>query len=214
MDASRTASSPKPDRFERRRTRTRRALIGAARQILAEQGGAAVSIQQIAEQADVGFGTFYNHFETKDALFDAAVADALEEYGQLLDAATGDVADPAERFAANIRLTLVLAATHPEITGILRLRGMQHIHASDGLGPRALRDLEHGRAAGRFRIDDPVLVLSAIGGAVLGLLELHTVKRLDEGDGTRMAELLLRMLGLPDEDAHEVATRPLPALDQ
>jgi hypothetical protein len=32
-------------------------------------------------KADVGFGPFYNHFSTKSELFEAAVADVLEELG-------------------------------------------------------------------------------------------------------------------------------------
>ncbi|MEV7681342.1 TetR/AcrR family transcriptional regulator [Streptomyces sp. NPDC088341] len=200
------------NRFERRRAKTRQALIGAARGILAEQGGTDVSIQAIAERADVGFGTFYNHFDTKDDLFDAAVADALEEYGRLLDTATGGIDDPAETFAANVRLTVLLVASHPEITGILRFRGLQHVHSGTGLGPRALRDLEVGKASGRFHIADARVALSAVGGAVLGLVQLGATSDLDTAVAEQTAEMVLRMLGLSVEEAHEVATRPLPAL--
>lgn len=200
------------NRFERRRAKTRQALIGAARQIMAEQGGTDVSIQAIADRADVGFGTFYNHFETKDALFDAAVADALEEYGQLLDAATADIEDPAETFAASVRLTLRLAASHPEITGILRFRGLQHVHSGTGLGPRALRDLEVGKASGRFDIKDAQVALGAVGGIVLALVQLGATSDLKSSAGEEAAELVLRMLGLPPDEAHEISVRPLPAL--
>ncbi|WP_052852175.1 TetR/AcrR family transcriptional regulator [Streptomyces avicenniae] len=200
------------NRFERRRARTRQALVAAARGILAEQGGTDVSIQEIADRADVGFGTFYNHFETKTALFDAAVADALEEYGRLLDTVTEGIADPAETVATGVRLTLRLAATHPEITQILRYRGLQHIHAGTGLGPRALRDLRAGAASGRFAVEDPRLALGAVGGSILGMLQLHTLEALDAAAGERMAELVLRMLGLPADEAHDVARRPLPPL--
>ncbi|WP_328935832.1 MULTISPECIES: TetR/AcrR family transcriptional regulator [unclassified Streptomyces] len=200
------------NRFERRRAKTRQALIGAARQIMAEQGGTDVSIQAIADRADVGFGTFYNHFETKDALFDAAVADALEEYGQLLDAATADIEDPAETFAASVRLTLRLAASHPEITGILRFRGLQHVHSGTGLGPRALRDLEVGKASGRFDFKDAQVALGAVGGIVLALVQLGATSDLNASAGEAAAELVLRMLGLPPDEAHEISVRPLPAL--
>ncbi|WP_369188535.1 TetR/AcrR family transcriptional regulator [Streptomyces sp. R08] len=200
------------NRFERRRAKTRQALIGAARQIMAEQGGTDVSIQAIADRADVGFGTFYNHFETKDALFDAAVADALEEYGQLLDAATADLEDSAETFAACVRLTLRLAASHPEITGILRFRGLQHVHSGTGLGPRALRDLEVGKASGRFGIRDAQVALGAVGGIVLALVQLGATSDLNASAGEEAAELVLRMLGLPPDEAHEISVRPLPAL--
>ncbi|MGP3690451.1 TetR/AcrR family transcriptional regulator [Streptomyces sp. IBSNAI002] len=200
------------NRFERRRAKTRQALVGAARQILAERGDTEVSIQVIAERADVGFGTFYNHFETKEALFDAAVADALEEYGQLLDSATGQIDDPAATVAANVRLTLQLAASHPEITGILRFRGLQHVHSGTGLGPRALRDLEVGKASGRFRIADARVALSAVGGAVLGMVQLRATADLNDAAGEQTAEMVLRMLGLDADEAHALATQPLPPL--
>ncbi|MET8471237.1 TetR/AcrR family transcriptional regulator [Streptomyces sp. NPDC006422] len=205
-------TSEPANRFERRRARTRQALIGAARQILAETGESAASIQDIAERADVGFGSFYNHFSTKNDLFDAAVGDALEEYGQLLDSYTADLDDPADVFATSVRLTLRLAATHPEITQIIRLRGLSHVHADTGLGPRALRDLEVGKASGRFRIDDSAIALSAIGGAIIGLLQLNIDTELPGKAGDQMAELMLRMLGLPLEEARTIATRPLPEL--
>lgn len=206
-------SSPQSaNRFERRRAQTRQALIGAARAILAERGNAEVSIQVIAERADVGFGSFYNHFETKEALFDAAVADALEEYGQLLDAATGSIDDPAETFATSVRLALRLAASHPEITGILRFRGLQHVHSGTGLGPRALRDLEVGRASGRFRIEDAQVALSVVGGAVLGMVQLGATADLGEAAGEQTAEMILRMLGVPTDEARELSIRPLPDL--
>ncbi|GAA2233611.1 TetR/AcrR family transcriptional regulator [Streptomyces indiaensis] len=200
------------NRFERRRARTRQALIGAARQILAETGETSASIQEIADRADVGFGTFYNHFDTKNDLFDAAVGDALEEYGQLLDSVTEDIDDPAAVFAASIRLTLRLAASHPEITQILRLRGLPHINGATGLGPRALRDLEVGKASGRFTFEDPIVALSAVGGALIGLIQLDSARDLDAAAGEQMAEMILRMLGLPADEAHEISTRPLPDL--
>jgi AcrR family transcriptional regulator len=200
------------NRFERRRARTRQALISAARRILAETGDTSVSIQEIAERADVGFGSFYNHFTTKNDLFDAAAADALEEYGQLLDRACAGMDDPAEVVAAGIRLTLRLTASHPEIAEILRLRGLRHIHAATGLGPRALRDLEVGKASGRFVLGDPAVALSAVGGSLVGLLQLHTAQAVDAAAGEEMAELMLRMLGLPVAEAHDIATRPLPRL--
>lgn len=90
------------NRFERRRAETRQALIRAARQILAETGDTSASIQAIAERADVGFGSFYNHFESKTKLFDAAVTDALDEFGQVIDERVQGIDDPAELVSAGL----------------------------------------------------------------------------------------------------------------
>ena len=207
-------SAPPRNRFERRRAETRQALVRAARQILAETGDTSASIQVIAERADVGFGSFYNHFESKTELFDAAVSDALEELGQAFDEHLQGIDDPAELVATGFRLSARLADSRPELMQILRHRGLGHLHSDSGLAPRALRDLEVGIASGRFTIADPTAAVTVLGGSLLALLELRFARPDLDGDeaASNLAELLLRMLGLPPDDAHDVAHCALPDL--
>ncbi|MEV8532658.1 TetR/AcrR family transcriptional regulator [Streptomyces sp. NPDC051211] len=207
-------SAPPHNRFERRRAETRQALVRAARQILAETGDTSASIQTIAERADVGFGSFYNHFESKTELFDAAVRDALEEFGRTFDEHLGGIEDPAELVAAGFRLSARLADSRPELMKVLRHRGLGHVHSDSGLAPRARRDIEVGVASGRFTVTDPTVALTALGGSLLALVELRFARPELDGDeaASNLAEMLLRMLGIPPADAREVARRPLPAL--
>lgn len=202
------------NRNERRRAVTRQALIRAARQILADTGDTSVSIQLIAERADVGFGSFYNHFASKAELFDAAVADVLEEFGRTFDDHLSEVDDPAELVSAGFRLSARMADSHPELMQIVRHRALGYIHSDQGLGPRALRDLKRGIAQGRFAPADPVIALSSLGGALLALVELRFARPDLDGDKAAMdmAEMMLRMLGLSRDEAGEVARRPLPGL--
>ncbi|MBE8469997.1 TetR/AcrR family transcriptional regulator [Streptomyces justiciae] len=203
------------NRFERRRAETRGALVRAARQILAESGDTSASIQAIAERADVGFGSFYNHFDSKAELFETAVVDALEEFGQAFDERLTGIDDPAELVAAGFRLSARMADSHPELMQVLRRRGLGHIHSDNGLARRALRDLQVGIDSGRFTALDPVVALSALGGTLLSLVELRFARPEVDGDeaAANLAEMVLRMLGLSADDAHEVARRPLPDLD-
>ncbi|WHM35444.1 TetR/AcrR family transcriptional regulator [Streptomyces sp. BPTC-684] len=207
-------SAPPSNRFERRRAETRGALVRAARQILAETGDTSVSIQVIAERADVGFGSFYNHFDSKTELFEAAVRDALEEFGQTFDERLAGIDDPAELVSTGFRLSARMAESHPELMQVLRRRGLGHIHSDNGLARRALRDVEVGMASGRFTAVDPVVALSALGGTLLSLVELRFARPDVDGDdaAVNLAEMVLRMLGVPPDDAHEVARRPLPDL--
>ncbi|MFG2894719.1 TetR/AcrR family transcriptional regulator [Streptomyces sp. NPDC048248] len=207
-------SAPPANRFERRRAETRQALVRAARQILAETGDTSASIQAIAERADVGFGSFYNHFESKTDLFDAAVVDALEEFGQTFDERLRGIDDPAELVAAGFRLSARMADSHPELMQVLRHRGLGHLHADRGLAPRALRDLEVGVASGRFSPIDTTVALSALGGTLLSLVELRFARPDLDGDeaAANLAEMVMRMLGVPPDEAREVARRPLPDL--
>ncbi|MFD9391397.1 TetR/AcrR family transcriptional regulator [Streptomyces sp. NPDC060000] len=209
-----STSAPPSNRFERRRAETRQALVRAARQILADTGDTSASIQAIAERADVGFGTFYNHFESKAELFDAAVMDALEEFGRAVDERLQGTDDPAELVAAGLRLSLRMVDSHPELMQVLRHRGLAHIHSDGGLAPRALRDLERGVAAGRFVDVDPTVARSALGGSLLSLVELRFARpELDADEAAaNLAEMVLRMLGVPPDDARDIARHPLPDL--
>lgn len=208
-------SAASRNRFERRRAETRQALVRAARQILAEAGDSSASIQAIAERADVGFGSFYNHFESKAELFDTAVRDALEELGRTFDERLDGIDDPAELVAAGLRLGVRLADARPELMQVLRHRGLRHIRSDSGPAPRALRDLEAGVASGRFTVADPTVALTALGGSLLALVELRFASPELDGDeaASNLAEMLLRMLGVPPGDARDVARRPLPELD-
>ncbi|MFF8026998.1 hypothetical protein ACFZDJ_39040 [Streptomyces sp. NPDC007896] len=63
--------------------------------------------------------------------------------------------------------------------------GLPRIHADFGLGPRALRDIEKGNASGRFQVDSPLVALSAVGGSLLGLLQLKSSAKSEQsGPGT------------------------------
>ncbi|MGI8332146.1 TetR/AcrR family transcriptional regulator [Actinomadura scrupuli] len=200
------------NRLDRRKARTRAALVAAAQGFLAEQGRADVSIQEITEAADVGFGSFYNHFTSKDELFDAAVALTLEEHGALLDSVVGDLKDPAEIFAASVRLTGRLQRTHPQMARIIVRNGMSYLTSEGGLAPQAMRDLQAATDSGRLDIDDPRTAVAMAGGALLGVLHLlETRPDLDAEHVTdQLAARLLRMFGLPRSEAQEIATRPLP----
>lgn len=206
-------SASRRNRFERRRAETRQALVRAARQILAESGHTSASIHAIAERADVGFGSFCNHFTGKLDLFDAAVADALEEYAQAVDERLRGVDDPAERVAGGVRLSARMAESYPEIMRILCHSELGRICAGRGLAPRAKRDVDQGIASGRFTVVDPVIALTALNGSLLALLELWFNQPEADGDQAAgvMAEMLLHMLGLSPDEARDLARRPLPA---
>jgi AcrR family transcriptional regulator len=202
------------NRLERRKQRTRAALIKAARTFIAA-GKVNVPVLEITQAADVGMGSFYNHFESKEQLFDAAVAEVLDAHGALLDQLTASLDDPAETFACSFRLTGRLFRRRPQESQILLANGMALLSSELGLAPRALRDIEAGVRAGRFRVDDPELALSVAGGALLGLGNLlrNKPERDDAAAADTVTEDVLRMFGLPADEAHEICRRPLPDLE-
>lgn len=59
-------SPPRPGRRERRRRETRERIFRAAARLFAEHGFAATTVEDITEAADVGKGTFFNYFPSKE----------------------------------------------------------------------------------------------------------------------------------------------------
>jgi AcrR family transcriptional regulator len=207
-------SEQPPSRLERRKARTRAALVRAAQALIAE-GRTAVSVLEITQAADVGLGSFYNHFETKEQLHQAAIEDALDTHGAVLDALTTGLDDPAQVFAQSFRLTGRLHRRNPELSKVLLHYGLELATSAHGLAPRARRDIEAAVRAGRFTVRDTELAMVTIAGAALGLGQLlHRRPERDDAEATdQVTEDLLRMLGLDAADAHECCTRPLPSLD-
>ena len=196
--------APAANRLDRRKARTRQALIDAAVRLIAEGRGARASIQEITEAADVGFGSFYNHFESKDQLFQTASGEVLERWGQMIDRACAGITDPAEVFAVSLRISGRLGWTHPDIADFLTGAGLDVLDEPSGLAPRALRDIKAGQAAGRFTIASAEVALAAVAGGLLGLLRLRQrhPDRVAEPAVDQLAEAVLRLHGTAPRPRH------------
>jgi AcrR family transcriptional regulator len=203
------------NRLERRKQRTRDALIRAAQAFIAA-GKLNVPVLEITQAADVGMGSFYNHFDSKEALFDAAVDEVLDAHGTLVDHLTRAIDDPAEVFACSFRLTGRLFRKRPQESRIVLANGMTMLSSERGLAPRALRDIEAATHAGRFQVDDPEFALAVAAGALLGLgnLLLNQPERDDSRAADNLTENMLCLFGMPADEAHAICRRPLPDLDR
>ncbi|PAY23032.1 TetR family transcriptional regulator [Dietzia natronolimnaea] len=202
-------------RAQRRKAQTRRSLIGAAQQLMA-QGRTAVSVLDITSLADVGNGSFYNHFSTKEELFEAAVLAVVEDHGELLDDLTDGVDDPAQAFTQSFRLTGRLHRRYPELSRVVVNYGLSVLSADDsGLLPRARRDVEAAISAGRFVATDIDAALAVVAGATLTLaLLLHDQPARDDGATTdTVTAHVLRALGVSEDEAAALISLPLPAWD-
>jgi len=208
------ADAEPTNRLARRKQRTRTALVKAAQRLIAE-GKVNVPVLEITQAADVGMGSFYNHFDSKDELFEAAVADVLDAHGAMLDRLTASIEDPAETFATSFRLTGRLFRRRPQESRILLASGMALLSSERGLAPRALRDIKAGVEAGRFQGivgNDQELALAMAGGALLGLGNLlrDNPDRDDAAAADVVTENVLRLFGLSAAEARAVCQRPLP----
>jgi AcrR family transcriptional regulator len=198
-------------RLERRKARTRAALVSAAQSFLAA-GKVNVPILEITQAADVGMGSFYNHFDSKEELFQAAVEDALDAFGAALDQLTIGLDDPAQVFAQSFRLTGRLHRRQPDLSKVLLRNGLALAGSDKGLAPRARRDIENAVRAGRFTVRDLDLAMVVVAGASICLGQLlHDHPDRDDAEAAdQVAEDMLRMLGVPAGEAHNICQLPLP----
>ena len=129
-------------------------MIAAAQTFIAA-GKLNVPVLEITQAADVGMGSFYNHFDSKEELFDAALTEVLDVHGALLDELTESLDDPAETFARSFRLTGRLFRRRPQESRVLLSSGLALLSSDRGVAPRARRDIIAGVEAGRFHVDGP-----------------------------------------------------------
>jgi AcrR family transcriptional regulator len=210
---SRSAKPSPSTRHGRRRQRTRLRLVDAARRVIGRKGVEATSIIDITEEADLGFGTFYNYFDSKDAILAAATAAATEELGPALDRLNEQLSDPAETLSVSVRHCARMVERDPiwawfVVRTTLYQEQMAAVH-----GQRLANDLRRGVEAGRFTETDVRLLNHVIGGAVWAVMRAKLVAALGPDADAELAATVLRMVGLPSGEAREIAWRPLPDID-
>jgi AcrR family transcriptional regulator len=193
-------------------------LLGAALKLMAEKGMEGVAINEITEAADVGFGSFYNHFESKEAIYMALVESVFEQFADALDRILTKVADPAEVVSIAVRHTLLHAQREPLWGQFLIREGFSARALQHGLGMRLLRDVQQGIADKRFAVADPLMSFMSVSGTILFSIAAEvqfaaTLKELGFNSDNlpeRAAEILLQTLGLGRAEAERIARRPLP----
>ncbi len=82
-----TAVAPVKSRRARRQAETRARILGAALELFGRQGFAATTVEQITEAADVGKGTFFNYFPTKEHVLSGLAEGQVAKVRQALDEA-------------------------------------------------------------------------------------------------------------------------------
>jgi AcrR family transcriptional regulator len=79
-----STENPKESSSDVRILRTQRALQKALIELIIDHGYEAVSVRAITERAQVGYKTFYRHYQDKEALLYTILGDILQEGQQYL----------------------------------------------------------------------------------------------------------------------------------
>ena len=219
---TRPHGAPRTQRERREHTRAR--LLRAALELFAESDVEGVAINQITERAGVGFGSFYNHFESKPAIHEALIEQMFKAFGEMLRKATRSIEDPAEIIAISIRCTHRQAMKDPLWGQFLVRSGMATLGLGKGLVEYLHRDLKTGVESGRFAVSDMYTTILACSGALLatiaaelavkgnreGRAAARVIGRRDSSTPERLVREILRSLGLTEQQARILAARPLP----
>ena len=98
---------------------TRLAVEDAAIALFMEQGYHATSIRQIADKAGLALGGIYNHFKSKDEIFEAIIIDQ-HPYKKILPLVIDAKGDTAEEFFSNaFRIILDEMGKQPEFINLM-----------------------------------------------------------------------------------------------
>jgi AcrR family transcriptional regulator len=170
------------DPQERAKQERRRQIMTAAKHVFAEAGYHGASIHAIIEKAQIARGTFYLYFESKAAVFDSILDQAMADLrARIHRIEVDDKSAPAPQ----VQLREQVMAT---LDYIVRDRPLATLLLSAGHTPDAeaaerldqffaeVRDLlrramESGMEIGLLRKVDPELAASAMLGMIRGVIE-------------------------------------------
>jgi AcrR family transcriptional regulator len=206
------ATAETKTRHERRRRKNREALINAGYKIIAEKGIDAATMAEIAELADVGAGTAYNHFASKDELVMAVMEQVIHRLAVRIKAATENFDDPAQVFAFGVLTTMQIATTDSRWRWLLRRSEVIADAMFRVLGPYAIHDLERAAKAKRFRFRDASLVYRMTTHAIVGFCLAACDGETTLDDINEAVVLLLGLAGMSRKEAEGICKRSWPQL--
>lgn len=139
-----------PNRMARRRERTRQQILDAVEALVLEHGYAEASAEAIAELADLGRSTFYNHFANKQ---DAVLAMLIAHYHDYGDKAYVPLEETRDRAESVARSSLRVFKAMAEDPLTAQLIGRPRLLAkaiAESQGEFMAKDFSEGVMQGRF----------------------------------------------------------------
>lgn len=155
---------------------TRLAIEDAAMELFLEQGYAATSMRQIADKAELALGGIYNHFASKDEIFEGIIIDK-HPYKKILPAilaAQGETLDEFFRNAFHIIITEM--GERPEFVNLMLIelvefRGKHGSVMLREIFPKMLPVFEKVIKSKRnLRVTNPALLMRSFIGMVISYL--------------------------------------------
>jgi AcrR family transcriptional regulator len=206
MTQPQPARSPRGDR---RRQRTRSAIIAAGQQLFASRPMEGVSIDDIVETADVAKGSFYNHFDDKEGLATTIIELVQGDCEHHVFAANQDVGDAAARVARALAVMVRYAHDHPDRLQAMLSLSNRSINVRAPLNAGVTHDIQSGLETSRFKgvtVESGVLIVLGLISVAVDFLSGPDLATPPTQVVAEMGAALLRALGVETDQALLVAT--------
>lgn len=189
---------------EKARQRTRTRLLRAARSVMGRKGIEATAINDITEEAELSFGSFYNYFSSKEEVARAVfIEDALTMIEEL-DSGTSPDAGIAERVGVNIRRTIHRGLTDP-VWGWFLVHSMYSINDMiSTMGNPLARDIHAGNTENAFDVVDVDSTVDCIIGGMIFLLRKILEEQRPVSAVESMVQYILRGMGVSHEEVERI----------
>ncbi|HLO14799.1 MAG TPA: TetR/AcrR family transcriptional regulator [Anaerolineales bacterium] len=152
---------------------TRIAIEDAAIQLFLEQGYHATSMRQIADRTELALGGIYNHFSSKDEIFEAIIVDQ-HPYKRILPLVLAVEAETAEEFFRNaFQIVIAELGKQPEFINlmfieIVEFRGKHGSVMLREIAPKVLPFFEKkAKSMKDLRVTNPAMLLRSFFGMIL-----------------------------------------------
>jgi AcrR family transcriptional regulator len=152
---------------------TRIAIEDAAITLFMEQGYHATSMRQIAERSGLALGGIYNHFKSKDEIFEAIIIDQ-HPYKKILPLVIAVEGETAEKFFGNaFRIVIDELGRRPEFINLMfielvEFKGRHGRIMLREIGPAVLPVFEKiVKARKDLRIKNPAVLMRSFFGMII-----------------------------------------------
>jgi AcrR family transcriptional regulator len=186
-NASARRSTPPPRRRDEAKALFRNAILEAAEVVFGEHGFHRARIQDVAAHARIAVGTVYNHFEDKDEVLRALMAERTEEMLHELERTNDDPADYEERLVVRIARMLRYVEAHRAFFALAAEQGVLGASGASAtaLGGKAAKNVSRAKAAFTSLVEE---------GVEAGVVEPGDTVRLSRALGGVMRAVILGAL--------------------
>ncbi|MEO5707914.1 MAG: TetR/AcrR family transcriptional regulator [Alteraurantiacibacter sp.] len=196
----------------RRRAETRARIIAAAFVIFGDENGLLARIEDIADQAGVTRATFYNHFAGMIELREALTHEVTHNFLEAVTLTIAPLPDPRDRSAVAIRYYLRRAGSDQRWGwSMVNLSATGLIFGAETYN-QAGQTVREGIDAGVFSIASVDLGRDILLGSCLAALGTILRQSAPTDYPEAVAGHILVALGVPHDEAKQIAHQPLPDL--